>query len=146
MQQIDTEDKEVIAMNRSEQELETLDNMKFPKKLISLNLEMNKLEDLTRFPRTLKYLNASSNNIKSLVTLPHLPNLEELNLSRNSIELMTNLNTPKLAELNLSNNKIRLVEGLRACRHLKRINLKHNEVMKIKDIPPYNNVAFALIF
>lgn len=138
----DQEDQQITAINRSEKNLESLNDINLPKKLISLNIELNKISHLGRIPKSLLYLNASSNKIKSLVSLPNLPLLEELDLSFNSIELITNLRTPKLKTLNLSNNKIRLVEGFQNCRNLKSIDLSHNEVMKIKDIPSYNKVGF----
>lgn len=136
----------IHSINRSENKLESLQGVDFLKKgLIDLNIDVNMIETLHNLPKSLKRLSASANHIQDCTGLGNMPLLEELNLSRNQIEIISGMGTPSLKQLDFSFNKIRIVGGLDKCKNLEIVNLSNNELMKIKAIPPINRVSINLL-
>lgn len=70
-----------------------------------------------------------------------LTNLEELNLSENSICKIEGLKTfTKLKKLKLSNNSIRKIEGLETLTKLTYLNLSYNHITKIEGLLTLTNL------
>ena len=103
-----------------------------------LNLDLNSLRTLSCLPKTLKKLSASGNQLQDCSGLGNMVLLEELDLSRNLIEVISGLGTPGLKVLNLSGNRVKILPGLDKCSHLETLNLSNNQLTKIKSFSPVN--------
>lgn len=115
-----------------------------------LDLENWKIDDvrfLKYFPN-LEDLNLSENTISDISQLPSLKNLKKLDLRRNNISIIPVLNgLPNLESLDISENKISNVDNLANLCAGKLINVKaeKNNITNIDKIYPYalaKNTAF----
>jgi Leucine-rich repeat (LRR) protein len=80
---------------------------------------------------SLKELYLEENEITEMNTI--LPNLINLQLSKNKITKFPMLMTRKLGKLNLSNNQIKKVEYLKLLKSLEVLDLSNNCIIEIED-------------
>jgi len=97
--------------------------------LIVLDVSENEIESLdgVEYLDRLQHLYANSNALSSIEEVPMLPNLSILSLSCNRIRSFDRMQQqPSLEMLSLSDNKISSMAGLGACPHLAAIRLGGN--------------------
>ncbi|CAM9669139.1 unnamed protein product, partial [Phaeothamnion confervicola] len=91
------------------------------------------LNSLTRLPRglpcTLVHLNLSENHLERLEGFDALPQLQELDVSRNRLAATTGLSrNTRLRSLSFAGNAIRRVDGLEPLRELRDLDLSDNSL------------------
>jgi len=100
--------------------------------LDQIDLSSNQLNYLSGLPSCLRMLIAYKNQINELCCFSHLPNLERLDLSQNSLTSLEQLSCLKhLRELKVDDNLISDVSGLYSVDSLMKLSMKGNRIKKI---------------
>ena len=128
--------------------IDFLENI-FVDKLKLLNLELNRISNLTVFQNlhlvNLEILNLSNNAITSIDILQkiYMPNLLNLNLAKNfieSIDVLSKVNYSKLKILNLAENKISKITVLKNANFIQLTDLllNSNLIINIEVLKDFN--------
>lgn len=137
--------KEVIGLNLSQNQITEIKGVELFKKLKVLNLsenEISKLEGLDHLTQ-LKKLDLSNNQIKKIEGLDYLIQLKELYLSDNQIKKIEGLEyLTQLKDLYLFNNQIKKIEGLGTLKQLECLNVSYNDIKKIEGLEYINQLSF----
>ncbi len=95
----------------------------------------------------LKVLRMAECNLSSLDNFPSLPNLEELDVSSNSITdkdlKIIATNCQKLKMLSIGDNQISAIASLKVLKPIKNLQTLWSEDNPIASDPTYTKVAFA---
>jgi hypothetical protein len=114
--------------------LRNLWDTRFTPNLIVLDVSENELETLYGIEHLerLQHLYANSNALSSIEELPVLPNLTVLSLSCNRINSLDRMQAqPSLEFLALADNNISSMAGLGLCHHLVALRLEGNPISKL---------------
>lgn len=111
----------------------------------SVDFSFNKISAIDKsiiYLRPVQHLNLTSNRLIDIDHLNHLNQLNELDLSHNSIELISNWHQKlgNLSRLILTANKIRAVEGLSRLYSLEYLDLRNNQIVLTTDVRPLGHL------
>lgn len=116
-------------------------------KVLGLNLSGNKIDVIKGFENLTEvlYLNLSNNSLKVLENLQYLCKLEKLILSGNKIVKLNEVSNLNLKMLNLKSNQITKIKGLEKLENLEEIYLTLNHIKEIEGFQNLRNVKVLKI-
>jgi len=111
------------------------DMNKFLPNLTNVDLSRNSIQYLEGLPKKLLSLNLSENNIDDMTSFGQFHDLQYLNLSSNHLVNLSNIrNNIHLSELNLSNNELNNLKGIEKLINLTKLNLSQNKLIGELDL------------
>lgn len=128
---------DVIKLNLKDNNIDNIQLLYFLKDTLTyLNLSGNKLEEIEILEdfNELIFLDLSTNFITDIRSIADLIKIEQLYLDNNRISVLPKLNMPNLYDLMLHSNNIEVITNLKHSLNLYSINISNNKIENINAL------------